>query len=263
MTWKLLITIALISSLYTSISAQKSKKTPDEISRINGKTFACRIDSVNSEKIYFMFKSSGKQISTYLNLDELVSYTYNGEKVFLRKDVHTAVEQEPESNPKPAWKKPAYPLHVDDQPDWVVRLCFLPPGILTEGKLAPNTTFLVNVWTGITYTWSSNMNGEKTSQLIFTPSLTFGPRFYTNLDSRTFHGKRVDYYSGRYVAVQGTIVFLGEHNYHLLSAIAGFQRTLGRKGYWNIGVGLGVSSYDEHQAVSLLGDFGIGIILSK
>lgn len=42
----------------------------------------------------------------------------------------------------------------------------------------------------------------------------------------------------------------------------GFQKTLGKSGYWNIGLGLGGIIYDGEINFGFIGDFGIGFILN-
>ena len=266
MNWKLLISIILISNLYTLVSAQKSKKTPDEITRINGETFSCRIDSVNSNKIYFMVRSSGNEIKTYLNIEDIASYNHKGGKVYLQDIVITQMSRESVSTlkpkSKPPWKTPGYQLHVDKQPNLIMRLSLMVPGILVEGKIAPHATLVGNIWMGMEYSWKK-VNDETFSNLLIYPGIQFEPRFYTNLEARASRGKRVDYFSGTYVSIPGTIVFLGEQNFYQVGVLGGFQRTLGKKGYWNIGVGFGLNSYNEQTSVGMISEFGIGFIVSK
>ncbi len=287
----LLLILALIALEYFPIRAQSSSKAPDIINRTDGSTLSCKIFAVDSDKIDLAIYRSGNEIRSFILLNNVSSYIYKGNQI----EVDHTVMDEPHSvsrdtiqsgdeitipenrsneyfqppardqiyrPPLKPWKKPGYSLHVDKQPDWVARLSLLPLGLLFEGKLGPQTTLVGNVWIGMSYTWGEE-NGEKYSNLYLIPSVRLGPRFYTNFERRVAWGKRVDYFSGNYIGFPCTMIFVGDGVVAQFGPECGFQRTIGRKGYWNISIGIGMATYQDLWSFGLISDFGLGFILSE
>jgi hypothetical protein len=148
-------------------------------------------------------------------------------------------------------------------PKTIFRLHLIVPGILVEQQLKSNSTLIFDFGSGFTY-YRSEVNGVSESELYFNPYIRIETRKYFNLDQRNFFGKRIDYYSGQYFGFQ---VKIGIPTVELdawqsFGPIWGFQRTLGKKGYWNIGLGLGALNYGGDLSIRPIGDFGIGFILN-
>jgi len=263
MHWKYFLSVILIFLIQVNLSAQKADKTPDEIIRTNGKVVECRITSIDSIKIDLVHYSQGQEIKSFLYLDGVSSYTYKGEKVFLReleetyKFPETYVEEETKVK-----KTRIDTLHVGGQPYFVAKLSLIMPGLEAEFQLASNVTLLVGVWTGFAYTKTS-INDATTETFDLVPQIMVAPRFYTTLNSRAARGKRVDYYSSMYMGTPAIVTFYKGYKIFSLGEIAGFQRTIGRKGYWNIGFGFGIYVVDETIGFSPMGELRLGVILSK
>ncbi|MBN1952971.1 MAG: hypothetical protein JW801_17330 [Bacteroidales bacterium] len=156
------------------------------------------------------------------------------------------------------WKKPYYSLHTDGQPKYVFRFAALPPGFQWEARLKENTVMVASAWMGFSYQWS-NYSG---STLYLQPGVSLCPRFYRNLERRADLGKRVDYYSGFYLGVPASAIYVG-YLYTSLGFVTGFQRTLGRKGYWNIYFGPGIAGFLPDYKLTFIGEITLGFILSE
>ena len=146
-----------------------------------------------------------------------------------------------------------------ESPNTVVRLHVLPPGMLVEQRVGQNATVVVDFQLGLAYHYQE-VNGVSHSTLYTFPTLMAEPRFYTTQAKRERLGRRTDYFSGGYVGIPLVYTFETRYAYSTftLGGVYGFQRTLGRKGYWNIAGGLGVTN----GLPRLISDFGIGFILN-
>lgn len=146
-----------------------------------------------------------------------------------------------------------------ESPSTVVRLHVLPPGILVEQSIGQNATIVFDFKLGLLYQYQE-INGVSQSYFYTLPALMVQPRFYTTQAKRERLGRRTDYFSGGYVGIPITYAFETKYTYSAftLGGVYGFQRTLGRKAYWNIAGGLGVTN----GVPTIIGDFGIGFILN-
>lgn len=262
MNWKLFIAFALLSLLSPTLSAQNKGKTPDQITRTNGKILECRITSVDSTRINLEYYSSGQKVESFLYLDGVSSYTYKGDEVFLHDIKPQDEEPEAVNNKEEKEKYDPIGLHIGDQPQFVARLSLLVPALVVEAKLSSNATLLMSAWTGFRYT-KTTINGETTQSFDIIPAFTIGPRFYTTIQSREASMKRVDYYSSMYIEMPLSLAIDEDYNIVSFGVLVGFQRTLGRKGYWNIGMGLGIAGAESEVKLGPVGELGIGFILSK
>jgi hypothetical protein len=150
-----------------------------------------------------------------------------------------------------------------DCPNTLIRLHFLVPGILVEQHIKDYSTIIFDVGTGFSYQYTE-INGVRESDFYINPYLRIEPRMYTSFPKRKHLGRRTDYYSSQYAGFQIKIGFpTGQYEaWQSFGPLWGFQRTLGKKGYWNIGLGLGITLYNGESSFGGIGDFGIGFILN-
>ena len=150
-----------------------------------------------------------------------------------------------------------------EYPKTLVRLHFPAPGILIEQNIKNNFNIIADLATGLGYQIKIG-NGASESNMFLFPYVKIEPRIYTSLEKRKSLGRRTDYYSSQYVALQAKFGFATNQlsAWNSFGALWGFQRTLGKKGYWNIGLGLGVTTYNGIGTFGPIGDFGIGFILN-
>lgn len=148
-------------------------------------------------------------------------------------------------------------------PKTLVRLHLFVPGILLEQNIKDNSTIIFDLGTGVLYQYTK-INGVSESNLYFNPYLRIEPRIYTSYNKRKLLGKRTDNYSSQFFGFQVKIGFPTSQleAWQSFGPLWGFQRTLGKKGYWNIGLGLGVTIYNGETVFGEIGDFGIGFILN-
>ena len=149
-------------------------------------------------------------------------------------------------------------------PPVIARLHLLIPGFAAEFVTSRNTSVTTDFNLGFLYRYHNDGYNES-SNLYFIPSIRLEPRLYYNQRMREHMGRRTDYFSGQFVALS---LVLQPETEAVRSAVAfgpmwGFQRTLGKHGYWNIGFGLGLGSSDGLSYVTTLGEFAIGFILNK
>ena len=143
------------------------------------------------------------------------------------------------------------------QPDLTIRLSLLFPQVSLEAKLTEQTTMVAGFWTGISNYYDPAYQDYR---VIFTPQITLEPRYYFNVDTRLLKGKRVDHYSGAYLAFPFHVEF-PELKYNMGPCI-GFQKTLGHRGYINMSIGPGVAYYEEQVRPDIISSFGLGFILN-
>lgn len=146
-----------------------------------------------------------------------------------------------------------------EEPNTIVRLGLLPPGILVEQKITPKSSVIVKLIAGFSF-YYVNVNGVSDSDFKLYPTLAIEPRYYTTLDKRHAENRRTDYLSSGYVGFPVNIG-LTDSSFSL-GPVYGFQKTLGKKGYWHISIGLGYSKTVEKEGISPIGDFSIGFILN-
>lgn len=144
----------------------------------------------------------------------------------------------------------------------IIRLHLISPGICFESIIHINKTILFDFGTGFSF-MRINENEIKDNYFKLIPYFLVEPRIYTNLKERKERGKRTDYFSGSYGAFKLQIggSLSTEQWYAQLGPLVGFQRTLGKIGYWNIGIGVGSTIIDKDVNFGLIGDLKLGIIL--
>lgn len=150
--------------------------------------------------------------------------------------------------------------HIPPSPSVIARISLISPKILVEFAPSESFTLTTGFWLRTSF-WTTNAYGDYVYHPQVTPSFTLEPRFYFNLDQRKAKGKRTDYYSGWYLGVPFNIEF-PELRYSIGGTV-GFQSTLGKRWYWTISFGPGITYEDARFHASGAGDLGLGIILNK
>lgn len=147
-----------------------------------------------------------------------------------------------------------------ESPSVIGRISLFTPKLIGEIAPADFFTLTVGFWLH-TSLWSENESNERYYNPILSPSFTFEPRYYFNLADRHQKGKRTDYYSGWFIAMPFSIRFPDLR--YALGGTIGFQCTMGKRWYWNFGIGPGFNYYDSRFHFEGAGDVGLGIILNK
>ena len=141
----------------------------------------------------------------------------------------------------------------------IARISFISPQIIAE--IAPSEYFTLSLGFWIKANFWDYEDWAPASPPYFSPSFTFAPRYYFNLDDRHNKGKTTRYYSGWYISLPINIEF-PEFRYSMGGTV-GFQYTMGKRWYWNISFGPGFTYEDSHYYWSGAGELGLGIILNK
>lgn len=144
-------------------------------------------------------------------------------------------------------------------PAIIARISFIAPKLIAEIAPSESFTLTTGFWLKTTF-WDFN-SGESYSQPFVTPSFTLQPRYYFNLEDRQEKGKPTRYFSGWYIGLPFNIEFPAFR--FSMGGTIGFQCVMGKRWYWNIGIGPGFSYSDSHFQWSGAGDLGFGIILNK
>jgi len=147
-----------------------------------------------------------------------------------------------------------------ESPSTIFRLSLVAPKLIAEFAPSDQFTLITGFWIRSSF-WHTNSSGQTYYSPYFSPSFTIEPRYYFNLEDRHKKGKRTDYYSGWFIGIPFNIEF-PELRYAIGGTI-GFQRTLGKRWFWNIGLGPGITYYESHFHLDGAGNFGLGIILNK
>jgi hypothetical protein len=151
--------------------------------------------------------------------------------------------------------------HTTPEPPKVIgRISLVAPKLIAEVAPSPNFTLTAGFWLRASF-YEEDARGELVYRPTVSPSITLEPRYYFNLDQRADKGRRTDFYSGWYIGIPFAIQFPDLR--YTLGTVIGFQRTLGRRWYWNISFGPGITYNDNRFYLDGAGDFGLGIILNK
>lgn len=151
-------------------------------------------------------------------------------------------------------------LMEPEPPSIIARLSFISPKLIAEIAPSEYFTFSTGFWLKTSF-WDYDESGQSYSTPMFSPSFTFEPRFYFNLEDRQGKGKRTRYYSGWYLGLPFNIEFPKLR--YSMGGTVGFQCIMGRRWYWNISIGPGFTYTDSRFYWSGAGDLGLGIILNK
>lgn len=160
-----------------------------------------------------------------------------------------------------------FPLQAQDNafkmepkpPSMIGKISFISPKLIAEVAPIDNFTLVVGFWLKTSF-WDYEIWAPSSNPSV-SPSFTFEPRYYFNLEDRYAKGKRTRYYSGWYISLPFNIEF-PDLRYSLGGTI-GFQYNMGRRWYWNASLGPGFTFSESKFHMSGAGDFGLGIILNK
>lgn len=147
-----------------------------------------------------------------------------------------------------------------ESPSVIGRISLVTPKLIAEIAPADFFTLTAGFWLH-TSLWTENESNQRIYNPSFSPSFTFEPRYYFNLADRHRKGKRTDYYSGWFIAMPFSIRFPDLR--YTLGGTIGFQCTMGKRWYWNFGIGPGFNYYDSRFHFEGAGDVGLGIILNR
>lgn len=146
------------------------------------------------------------------------------------------------------------------QPKTILRLSLLIPSFEVEQTIARNKTIVFSLWSAFSYFYTSTEQGS-TSSLSFYPGFSVNPRFYTNLDERREKGKTSEYYSGMYIGIPLSVFIIKD--FGASGGIeAGFQKKLGKSGFWDVSLGMGLRSYQGQTGFTPIGNLRLGFILN-
>lgn len=147
------------------------------------------------------------------------------------------------------------------QPRFIVRLSFLKPGLQGEITIGIYKTLLLEASAGIGYQYYSS-NGYTSSKFSVIPAFTAQYRYYTNLEQRKYKNKVTDNYSGTYIGIPATVFLNDGYAGFTFGIMGGFQRQLGKKGFWNISFGAGNQWMDGSSDFGFISDMCIGLMLN-
>lgn len=230
-----------------------AQERSDTIFTTEGKVIIGRITEIQKNWIYYDYNSKNKIKNTYIHKDDIGSYTYNNVSIKLKEK-----KSDTESAKKVNSKDTLYTSEfVEPRP--IIRLSVLAPGLAIEQKITPKITLVFNLWTAFAFQYV-NVNGVGTSSFYIQPYFTLEPRFYFNLQKRKSMGKRTDCFSGNYIGLPLSVGFSDSRFF--AGPVVGYQKSLRKRGYWNIGIGLGVNGYKGDTSVGFIGDLGLGFILN-
>lgn len=228
----------------------------DKITSIDGKTIDCEIISIDSTSISFKIYKNNARLSSYVNLSDVASFVWNGKKTSLHNLDSSLVTVDKQHH--------QYKDIDIKYPKTLVKLHLLmPTGILVEHNIKNNTTIIFDFVPGFSYLFGE-LTGLYALKMYILPYMRIEPRIYTTIKKRNLLGKRTKNYSSQFFGFQVKIGIPtpGLESWQTFGPLWGFQRTLGEKGYWNIGLGLGANIYDNEIDYSGIGVFEIGFNLT-
>lgn len=145
-------------------------------------------------------------------------------------------------------------------PSVIARLSLVSPKLIAEIAPVDHFTLTAGFWIRASL-YRQNAEGKTVYHPSVSPSITLEPRYYFNLEQRAAKGKRIDYYSGWYLGLPFILEFPDIR--FTMGGVIGFQRTLGRRWYWHISFGPGITYSESRFFLDGAGDVGLGIILNK
>lgn len=146
-----------------------------------------------------------------------------------------------------------------EPPSFIGRFSLISPKLI--GEIAPSDYFTLSMGFWLKTGFWDYEEWAPSSHPYVTPSFTLEPRYFFNLQDRHDKGKPTRYYSGWYFGLPFNIEF-PDLRYSMGGTI-GFQGIMGKRWYWNISFGPGITYHDSRFYASGAGDFALGIILNK
>lgn len=148
---------------------------------------------------------------------------------------------------------------VVKEPSSVVRLSLLIPSFQVEQTIVRNSTVVLDLWTSISYFQFQAPDYIK-SRFSFIPGFTVTPRFYTSLEIRKAYNLVTDCYSGTYIGLPVSIISYQGFVFSC-GLIGGFQRKLGKSGFWNIDVGACYRILEGNGQITPIADLRMGFMI--
>ena len=146
-----------------------------------------------------------------------------------------------------------------EPPSFIGRISLVSPKLIAE--IAPSEYFTLSIGFWLKTGFWDYEQWAPADHPYVTPSFTLEPRYFINLPDRYDKGKPTRYYSGWYIGLPFNIEFPDLR--YALGGTIGFQGIMGRRWYWNISFGPGLTYHDSQLYFSGAGDFALGIILNR
>lgn len=254
---KLKACIYILFLLWSTISYSQ-----DKIVLRDSTTIMCRIYEVN--KIIIKYENFKTLKTEYISTDTIKAYTFR-DKTYHSGDIVSS------SLP--------YQLNPTNSKNSLFRLSFFIPSLSLETKLTKNTTGNIEFGTGFGYIQKSGYNykeinifrnsppedldfykiANKESGFEFYPYLKLELRHFYNLKRRIQHHRNTNNYSANYFSLYSLIYF---NNSYFLAPTWGLQRNKNAF-YFNLNLGLGLSSYNNETALLPLVDIRLGFLINS
>lgn len=158
------------------------------------------------------------------------------------------------AGPAGAWKT----SHAQT-PSVIARISFIAPMFILEFAPIQNFVFStgIRIWPSL---WEKNDQGQTIYNPTINPRMTLEPRYFFNQSHRRFNGKRTDFYSGWYIGLPFMMTF-PELDF-AMGTVMGFQCTFGKRWFWNVSLGPGVSYQESSFRMQAMGTAAFGVILN-
>jgi hypothetical protein len=147
----------------------------------------------------------------------------------------------------------------DAEPSVIARISFIEPMFLLE--FSPTDFFVfsssIRIWPTF---WEKNDQGMTIYNPALNPRITLEPRYFFTQSYRRQKGRRTDYFSGWYLGLPFAMS-IPELDFSM-GTVLGFQCTFGKRWYWNVGMGPGVTYQDTRFKMSLSSTVAFGVILN-
>ena len=141
----------------------------------------------------------------------------------------------------------------------IARISITEPMFVLE--FAPAEHFIFSTRIRIWPTFhEKNNEGQNIYHPSLNPRITLEPRYFFTQSHRRLTGRRTDYYSGWYFGLPFTLD-IPELDF-TMGSLLGFQCTFGKRWYWNVGLGPGVTYKDAAFKMAPGWTAGFGIILN-
>jgi hypothetical protein len=130
---------------------------------------------------------------------------------------------------------------------------------MVEQNLTNKFSVQLNLWENFKYK-TKEVDGKTTSTWYFYTNLTLEPRFYylSNIRLKDLNGNY--HFLKSYLGFQGTIGI--NYSYFSGGPIIGVYEGFDKRGFWNIGVGMGYQNLNGETAFAPIYELGIGILLN-
>jgi hypothetical protein len=146
-----------------------------------------------------------------------------------------------------------------DSPSVIARISLIVPMFVLEFAPVEHFVFSSSVRIWPTF-WEKNDQGVTIYNPDLNPLITLEPRYFFTQSYRRQKGRRTDYFSGWYLGFPFAMS-IPELDFSM-GTVLGFQCTFGKRWYWNVGMGPGVTYQDTRFKMSLSSTVAFGVILN-